>query len=328
MSTADAHIYHEHTHHHDDVRFVASVGSISTDSPTGRVLVDLINEADGLIEESAIALIDELENQVVPDLIDRIVETIQAGGGDDAQMRAAARAITLLDVQELLAEVGGDQVYEATVGSKLVDLRGYAAEILERGGWAGSASVLLSDEDVIAALTVAENTIDDVVWANGIRRDIETRMLTGLRRSLTLTSLDDLATQLEDHGLRWDHATTEARDGLAEYDRSVNEALSRSADPEGETLLRGYVGPDDQLERPFCDILNGKAFTVKELSKARNGQRGTVFTHCGGYRCRHRLISVTLNVLKMMGLVRGTPEDIQRANNAAAGKRGRRRRRR
>lgn len=306
---------------------MAAADTISTDTRNGRVLVDLISEVDGVITESATNLIDELENTVVPDLIRRIEQTVRAGGGTDAQMRAAARAITLLDIQELLTDAGAETAWDTVAGGeKLADLRGYAVEILERGGWPGSADVLLSDEDVIAALRVAEDTLDTVVWAGTIRADIEQKMLTGLRRSLTLESMDNIADSLEAHGIRWDHATTEARDGLAEYDRTVNEVLSREADPSNTLLLRGYVGPDDRLERPFCDVLNGKAFSAEELSRANNSQIGTVFTHCGGYRCRHRLISVTENVIEPLGLTRGTPEDIQRANAAAA--RGRRRRRR
>jgi hypothetical protein len=46
-----------------------------------------------------------------------------------------------------------------------------------------------------------------------------------------------------------------------------------------------YLGPGP--ERPFCNKIIGRTFTIDEISKLDNGQVGDVFTSCGGYNCRH-----------------------------------------
>ena len=48
-----------------------------------------------------------------------------------------------------------------------------------------------------------------------------------------------------------------------------------------------YLGPDDTIERPFCDVLNGTWLTREEIDQLNNGQITDTFATRGGYNCRH-----------------------------------------
>lgn len=53
-----------------------------------------------------------------------------------------------------------------------------------------------------------------------------------------------------------------------------------------------YVGPDDNITRPFCAEHLGEVKTLEEWSKLDNGTDLPVEIYCGGYRCRHTLESI------------------------------------
>lgn len=53
-----------------------------------------------------------------------------------------------------------------------------------------------------------------------------------------------------------------------------------------------YVGPDDNITRPFCAEHLGEVKTLEEWSKLDNGQGLPVQIYVGGWNCRHTLESV------------------------------------
>lgn len=48
-----------------------------------------------------------------------------------------------------------------------------------------------------------------------------------------------------------------------------------------------YVGPDDDVTRPFCAARVDKVFTLDEITQMDNGQGLPVEVYGGGYNCRH-----------------------------------------
>lgn len=74
------------------------------------------------------------------------------------------------------------------------------------------------------------------------------------------------------------------------YDTSVSifgrqvEALQAGDDP-GTTFA--YMGPVDDVMRPFCREHVGKVYTREQIDALDNGQLNDVFLTGGGYNCRH-----------------------------------------
>src|SRR3990167_1852984 len=73
-----------------------------------------------------------------------------------------------------------------------------------------------------------------------------------------------------------------------------------------------YIGPDDSLTRPFCDVLAGTWLTREEINQLDNQQLGDAFAFRGGYNCRHHW--TVLN----SGMVGEFPHGDASAANAAA----------
>ena len=78
---------------------------------------------------------------------------------------------------------------------------------------------------------------------------------------------------------------TEVNTGLQAFSRTVT--LTKANDLGVDKFL--YVGPDDEITRPFCQARVGQIFTRAEIDAWDNGQGLPAATYLGGYNCRHRL---------------------------------------
>ena len=89
--------------------------------------------------------------------------------------------------------------------------------------------------------------------------------------------------------------------GLAETSMSVfmrvamNGQFDAVQKGQDEPLRYEYSGPRDLLNREFCremleETAAGKSWTRDELENMDNDQDLSVWTACGGWRCRHQLI--------------------------------------
>ena len=262
---------------------------------------------------------------VADDLAEALREflTAKAGGTETARIKAAAQATKLDDILEVLRQVGAgtgeagtldaarqawlDQLgqlaldAETTLGAVGID---HADRILD--GEAASAALAARYED--AAST----------WDAHIVRPLADRVLQGLRSSARLESLDEAVTRIAaNEGASIFNAVTEARTRTAEFDRWVSAEAAELADPDGTRLMWAYTGPDDGIERPFCDALNGKFFTRAELLVLNNQQFGHPIDTGGGYRCRHQWLQAVAKVLESIGYSRGGAGDIAAANAGA-----------
>ena len=97
--------------------------------------------------------------------------------------------------------------------------------------------------------------------------------------------LDDLAKRLDrsEAQMRTLYDTS-----LSIYGRQV-EAIQAGNDP---LTVYVYLGPDDEVTRPFCQERVGKEFTREQIDAMENGQIPDVFLAGGGYNCRHLWLEV------------------------------------
>jgi hypothetical protein len=85
---------------------------------------------------------------------------------------------------------------------------------------------------------------------------------------------------------------TELRTATLTFNRTVT--VSRAKELGYEKW--SYVGPDDDVTRPFCQDLLSRdpaIYTTEEIEEMDNDQDLDVFTSCGGWNCRHRWVPIS-----------------------------------
>lgn len=242
---------------------------------------------------------------------------LQSVTGDDA-VRAVVLASGVEDIEDFIAQSGSLAARE-TLARAVGDLAGLAEQSLVAQGIAAQGAL-----DTVAAEALIgsyiTNTMDEALRST-IDRPAAVRIRQGIVANMGQMSIAEVAQVIAEEQLASiPRATTEARTQLAEADRFVNETVRKSVDPDGERFLIAYIGPDDKITRPFCDVLVNKAFKLEDFNKLRNGQTAThPRISGGGYNCRHDVRPVIDDdkVLSDLRLQRGTLADIQQANAAA-----------
>ena len=160
-------------------------------------------------------------------------------------------------------------------------------------------------------------------WTTNIERPMAETILRGMQASVAGLDLDEAVRRtVEQVGTTIPAAITEVRTATAEYDRYVAAQAVEAVDPTGELFAWGYTGPDDGLERPFCDEINGLALSTQQVQELDNGPRqpGAPAYNGGGYNCRHQWVRAPMSALVRMGYERGTDANVKAANAAARGK--------
>ena len=117
-------------------------------------------------------------------------------------------------------------------------------------------------------------------------------------------------------------AKTIVSTALASTQRQVTEETLQAMSGKSREKFVIYMGPDDNLTRPFCEALVGFAIRASDIAKLNNHQKGAsnVSSFCGGWNCRHRLVPVTKGFVERRNLKIATRATINKANAAAAGK--------
>lgn len=93
---------------------------------------------------------------------------------------------------------------------------------------------------------------------------------------------------------------TEMNTAMATFARTVT--AKKGIDAGFELYL--YIGPEDDVTRPFCDELLDKdppIYTLEEISAMDNEQGMDVFSSGGGYNCRHQWRPVTVEMARNLG---------------------------
>lgn len=78
-----------------------------------------------------------------------------------------------------------------------------------------------------------------------------------------------------------------------------------------------YIGPEDRITRPFCDVLVGKAIPDQLVDSLRNAQNLPFRRFCGGFNCRHTLVPVNHRYVIARRLSVVDESDVSRANEIA-----------
>lgn len=302
---------------------MAAEGGARESRRLGRVR-ELITEQSRLgeaaTEELRVALAEVLDE------LGPVLRAAVSGAGDDAAVRAALLGQTADDILEAMDVAGLVEAREAFIGS-YGDALDTAAEILKTGG-VRRVDAYLDSEGFAAALEARLGIAEANFWDTQVERLIPEKVRAELLRSSRFEPLERTIQRAVDAGKgSLAQVATEARTDRAAFDRWTHAQVATEADPDGAYLL-GYTGPDDRIERPFCNELNGYAFSRSEFLAANNAQVGHPIDYGGGWNCRHRLLWLLGDLLDDFGFERGDAGIIQKANRAAvSGKKGPGRRR-
>ncbi len=86
-----------------------------------------------------------------------------------------------------------------------------------------------------------------------------------------------------------------------------------------------YVGPADEVARPFCLKYVGQVLTREQIDQLDNGQLPNVFITGGGYNCRHSWLAVESKELRDMAntgkRIHPVEDDVAKAEQAKAARR-------
>ena len=245
------------------------------------------------------------------------------------RIRAGVLAAELQEIEEFVDAAGMDKARETLRGG-IAELAGLSEQRLDVQGVSGAIGAL----DTVSAEALLGNYLENL--DETLRRTIDSRaalrIREGLSNNLGLMSIEDSVELIvAQEEISASAARTEANTRMAEADRFATDVTRRSVDPEGKAFLLAYLGPttgDNPAVkvRPFCSHLVGKAFPVDQFNKLNNQQLSHPRTSGGGYNCRHSVVPVldSDSVIKRMGITRGKPEDITKANDAAKKARSRR----
>lgn len=285
-------------------------------------LLEIIRRRADAADEAGEALAGDLVT--LAENVGRAIIESSAGTTDTAELRAALQRVKLEEISALIEAVEAQSGAKARYYDRFNESYDLAIRQLDVMG-VPEASRMLDDGAVIAAIGARAEQSDATFWSGKVERPMAERIWSGLRSTATLETLPQAIDRIvSEEGLNYHHAVTEARDEFAEFSRFVAEEGAMVADPQGDTLLRGYIGPDDKITRPFCDVCVGHAFTVEQVAALRNGKTGSgpVIYSCGGPRCRHSLVTGSAERLVSMGYRLATDDTVRAANAAAL--RGRR----
>lgn len=191
----------------------------------------------------------------------------------DAQVKAELYSV----VRTLLDESGYTELLDRMDARSLELLSKLQQKMRTIGLDASFASADINKLDALVSLQRTEfSNLGDRI-AMSIETELRRQILAGETVQQAATALADAV------GVTHAQATTLANSSLLNFhQQSLNVASDRTG---AEKFL--YIGPDDGLTRPFCDVLLNKWLSRKEISKLRNGQLPGVYRTRGGYNCRH-----------------------------------------
>jgi hypothetical protein len=189
-----------------------------------------------------------------------------------AQVEAALEEAGYLDLMQRATGTPLDDVAEAALltraGKAAAKLSAYDAEALVALKELRLAELLDVGEDVAA--TVWRATVDGV--------------LGGQSRETLIEDLADLIDETEaDTRTLYDTA-------VSTYSRQVH-LLHSDGSPDERFI---YLGPDDEVTRPFCREHLNETLTRAEVESLDNGQLPNPLLTGGGYQCRHQWLPVGL----------------------------------
>lgn len=213
----------------------------------------------------------------------------------------ATRAVVLRDqVRSVLRDAGYDALVAGATQSgaeTLVLAHLGAAEVAEIAALTQTSQGTLEALRRIAVtdLFAQGDEVAHALWRSLVQDVFTTRPAQDI--------LDDLADALD----REEAAVRTLFDTqMSIYGRQVEAVATQDLGDEQPYL---YVGPADNVTRPFCLQHLGRVLTRREIERLDNGQLPNPFLTGGGYNCRHSWLAVESQELReMAGTTRRIPE--------------------
>lgn len=213
----------------------------------------------------------------------RTLATAAIDGSQTALGRAVRAAKLRREIQTALKAAGFDQLAD-TATSHALDV--LVTQLERVRGAAKLAAFTTSDSTRILALKALAQ-IDVLGQGQAIALAIWRTLAQGLFSQRPIAHvLDDLAEAMDMEEAK---ARTLYDTAVSVFTRQV-EAMKAKGDPE-EVFV--YVGPVDQVIRPFCAAHVGKVYTRAQIDALDNGQMPNVFLTAGGWNCRHTFHAVS-----------------------------------
>lgn len=219
----------------------------------------------------------------------------------------ATRAVVLRDrVRALLTAAGYDRLVSAATQASaetLVLAHLGASQVAEIAALTQTSQGTLEALRRIAAtdLLAQGDDVATALWRSMVQQVFTTRPAHEI--------LDDLAEALDDEMAA---VQTLFDTQMSIYSRQV-EALATEGLGADQPFL--YVGPADNVTRPFCLEYLGRVMTKAEIEQLDNGQLPNPFLTGGGYNCRHQWLAVESEELRALA---GTSDRVPEVRDAVA----------
>lgn len=230
-----------------------------------------------------------------------------ADGSRTAIVRAAQANRTRIQIREALKAAGYDEMADTATGpilDRMADrvlasrrLAKLSADLTPRFSSRLDAIKAIYQLDLLEEGDVAARAL----WKATVRGIFGSRSVDAI---------------LEDLGFVLDRSRAQIQ---TLYDTSVSiygrqvEALQAGSD-HGTTFA--YMGPVDDVMRPFCRLHVGKVYTREQIDALDNGQLNDVFLTGGGYNCRHvwQEVSAFSEAQDLVGTGKRLPEVVDELN--------------
>lgn len=194
----------------------------------------------------------------------------------------------LLSLEDTMNEAGLNDLYQSVTRLHIDELSDVKAALEATTG----RNITLATTDLESLETlikfdtgVISNRVEQ--YLGGMKPVLMQQIIAGQEPDLTSLLDTDEPRLLAD-------IKTEIDTSLNAFNRTVN--VTKAEELGLEFFL--YLGPDDQVTRPFCEARVNKAWTMAELEAMDNGQGLPVPQYLGGYNCRHQLRPVDAETAK------------------------------
>lgn len=259
----------------------------------------LVDELDRLwgrlttYEDDTVDIMNRRYNEALRESVDAVRDTLDAVETEDGTLVDDAAAVTDARLQ-LIENTSGMETLWNAWRARLLNLHDQYNEIFAAASDEAIESVAAAGDEAIQTLlgqwpgpdtngsglagqfysmsTHHRRELADAVTRSVLGRESKSRLVNELEEQTDMAR---------------NQAEQRFRDSTMQYSRSVN---AQKADAQGYEWYY-YIGPDDDLTRPFCDMVLGEGpiwhiADIRELDNNQTGA-GTVMTAGGGYNCRH-----------------------------------------
>jgi hypothetical protein len=243
---------------------------------------DLINRRTTIaqITDRAVSAFDRSLADVVRAL-ERQLRSLVAGVAEQSRtaiIKAARASRVRNELRDALTQAGFDDLLNVATDAPLDRLARAVLSTSVGQDVAVATSPLAPKVEALKALTLSDlfdqgDQIASALWRATVQGVFSARPVDAILKDLGGV-IDDSLPRLR---TLYDTA-------MSIYGRQVEALLPGADDPEAAFV---YLGPLDNVTRPFCAEWVGKVLTRADIDDLDNEQLPNVFLTGGGYNCRH-----------------------------------------